>query len=39
MVGDLVWWTETILLERMVKIILEGHHIETHPVEAGIPQG
>ena len=36
--GDLVRWTESFLLERMVEMIIEGNAMDRHPVEAGVPQ-
>jgi len=39
MYSDLIRWTESILSEAMVQMIIEGNAIERHPVEAGVPQG
>jgi len=32
-------WTESCLSERTVKMIIKGNVMETHAVEAGVPQG
>jgi len=37
--GDLIRWTESVLSERTVEIIIDGNAMERHPVEAGVPQG
>ena len=37
--GDLVRWTESLLSDRTVEMIIEGTAMERHPVEAGVPQG
>jgi len=37
--GDLIWWTESFLSERMVEMRIEGNNMERHPVEAGVLQG
>jgi len=36
--GDLVRWTESVLSERKVEMIIEGKAMERHPVEAGFLQ-
>jgi hypothetical protein len=37
--GDLIRWTESILSERTVELIIEGNAMQRHPVEAVVPQG
>jgi len=37
--GDLIQWTESFLSERTVEMIIKGNAMESHPVEAGVPQG
>jgi len=37
--GELRWWTESCLSERMLEIIIEGIAMERHAVEAGVLQG
>jgi len=37
--GDLIRWTESVLSERTVEMVIEGNAMERHPVEAGVPQG
>jgi len=37
--GDLIRWTESFHSERTVKMVIEGNVVESHPVEAGLPQG
>jgi len=37
--GDLIRWTESFLSERMVEMVIEGNLSQSHPVEAGVPQG
>jgi hypothetical protein len=38
-VGDLIRWTGSFLSDRMVEMVIEGNVLQSHPVEAGIPQG
>jgi hypothetical protein len=37
--GDLIRWTESILPERTVEIIIKGNAMEGQPVEVGVPLG
>jgi len=37
--GDLIRWTESFLSERTVEMVIEGNVLQSHPVEAGVPQG
>jgi hypothetical protein len=37
--GDHIRWTESVLSERTVEMIIEGNSMERHPVEAGVPLG
>jgi len=37
--GDLARWTECILSERTVEMIIEGNPMERDPVDVGVPQG
>jgi len=37
--GDLIRWTESFLSERTVELVIEGNVLQSHPVEAGVPQG
>jgi len=37
--GDLIRWTESLLSDRTVEMVIEGNVLQRHPVEAGIPQG
>jgi hypothetical protein len=37
--GDLIRWTESFLSERMVEMVIEGNVLQSHPVEAVVPQG
>jgi len=37
--GDLILWTESFLSERTVEMVIEGNVLQSHPVEAGVPQG
>jgi hypothetical protein len=37
--GHLVRRTERFLSERTVEMIIEGHAMDRHPVETGVPQG
>jgi len=37
--GNLVRWTESVLSERTVEMIIEGNAMDRNPVEAGVPQG
>jgi len=37
--GDLRQWTESFLSERTVEMIIECNAMESHPVEARVPQG
>jgi len=37
--GDLIRWTESCLSERTVQMVIEGNVFQSHPVEAGVPQG
>jgi hypothetical protein len=34
--GDIVWWTECILSERMVEMIMGNNAITRYPVEVGV---
>jgi hypothetical protein len=36
--GDLTRWTERILSERTVKMVIAGNVLQSHPVDAGVPQ-
>jgi len=37
--GDLIRWTKSFLSERRVETVIEGNVLQSHPVEAGVPQG
>jgi len=37
--GDLIRWTESFLSDRTVEMVIEGNVLQSHPVEAGVPQG
>jgi hypothetical protein len=37
--GDLIQWTEIVLSDRTVAMVIEGNVQQSHPVEADIPQG
>jgi len=37
--GDLIRWTESCLSERTVEMVIEGNVLQSHHVEAGVPQG
>jgi len=37
--GDLIRWTENFLSDRTVEVVIEGNVLQSHPVEAGVPQG
>jgi len=37
--GDLIRWTESFLSERTVEMVIKGNVLQSHPVEAGVPQG
>jgi len=37
--GDLIGWTESWLLDRTVDMVLEGNVLQSHPLEAAVPQG
>ena len=37
--GDFIRWMESSLSEGTVEMIIEGNAMESHPVEAGVPQG
>jgi len=37
--GDLIRWTKSFLSERTVEMVIEGNVLQSHPVEAGVPQG
>jgi len=37
--GDLIRWTESFLSERTVGMVSEGNVLQSHSVEAGVPQG
>jgi hypothetical protein len=37
--GDFIRWTESLLSDRTVEMVIEGNVLQRHPVEAGIPQG
>ena len=39
MYGDLLRWTESVLSERMVEMIIEGNVMDRPPVEAEVPPG
>jgi len=36
--GDVIPWTESLLSETMVEMVVEGDAMERHPMEAGVPQ-
>jgi hypothetical protein len=36
--GDLIRWTESFLSERTVEMVIEGNILQSHAVEAGVPQ-
>jgi len=36
--GDLIRWTERFLSDRTVEMGIEGNVLQSHPVEAGVPQ-
>lgn len=36
---DLIQWTESFLSDRMVKMVIKGNILKSHPVESGVPQG
>jgi hypothetical protein len=37
--GDLIQWTGSFLSDRTVEMVIEGNVRQSHPVEAGVPQG
>ena len=37
--GELIRWTESFLSDWMVEMVIEGNLLQSHPVEAGVPQG
>ena len=37
--GDLIRWTESFHSKRTVEMVIEGNVLQSHPVEAGVPQG
>jgi len=37
--GDLIRWTKSFLSERTVEMVIEGNVLQSHPMEAGVPQG
>jgi len=37
--ADLIQWTESSQSKRMVELLIGGHTMERHLVEAGVPQG
>jgi len=37
--GDLIRWTESILSDRTVEMVIQGNAMTRHPVEGGVPQG
>jgi hypothetical protein len=37
--GDLIRWTESFLSDRTVEMVIEGNVLQSHPVEAAVPQG
>ena len=37
--GDLIRWRRRFLSERTVEMVIEGNVLQSHPVEAGDPQG
>jgi hypothetical protein len=37
--GDLIRWTESLISEKTVEMVIEDNAMERHPVEAGVPQG
>jgi len=36
--GDLIQWTESILIERMVEMVIEGNILQSRCLQAGVPQ-
>ena len=37
--GNLLKWISSYLHQRVQRVVLDGHHSETLPVDAGVPQG
>jgi hypothetical protein len=37
--GDRIRWTESFVSERTVEMVIEGNNFQSHPMEAGVPQG
>jgi hypothetical protein len=37
--GDLIPWTESFLSETTLEVVIESNVLQSHPVEAGVPQG
>jgi len=37
--GELIRWTEMFLSSRMVDMVIEGNVLQSHSVEADVPQG
>jgi len=37
--GDHIRWTESFLSDRTVEMVIEGNVLQSHPVDAGVPQG
>jgi len=37
--GDLIRWTGSFISDRSVEMVIEGNVLQSHPVEAGVPQG
>jgi hypothetical protein len=37
--GDLIRWTESFLSERTVEVVIDSNVLQSHHVEAGVPQG
>jgi hypothetical protein len=35
--GDLIPWTESLLSDRIVEMVIEGKVLQSQPVEAGVP--
>jgi len=37
--GDLIGWTESLLSDRMVEMVIEGNVLQSRPMQAGIQEG
>jgi len=37
--GDLIRWTQSLRSDRTVEMVIEHNALQSHPVEAGVPQG